>query len=66
MLTTKSIRLTEAEAADLREYLEITGEVEAVALKRAAMRGIRGCGWPKRSASTSKSATTDTAPVLPG
>jgi predicted HTH domain antitoxin len=41
MLTTKSIRLTEAEAADLREYLEITGEVEAVALKRAAIRGIR-------------------------
>src|SRR6266581_1087850 len=41
MLTTKSIRLTEEEAADLREYLEITGEVEAVALKRAAVRGIR-------------------------
>jgi predicted HTH domain antitoxin len=41
VLTTKSIRLTEAEAADLREYLEITGEVEAVALKRAAIRGIR-------------------------
>ena len=41
MLTTKSIRLTEEEVADLREYLEISGEVEAVALKRAAMRGIR-------------------------
>ncbi len=41
MLTTKSIRLTEEEAADLREYLEITGEVEAVALRRAAVRGIR-------------------------
>jgi hypothetical protein len=41
MLTTKSIRLTEEEAADLREYLAITGEVEAVALKRAAVRGIR-------------------------
>jgi predicted HTH domain antitoxin len=41
MLTTKSIRLTEEEAADLREYLELTGEVEAVALKRAAVRGIR-------------------------
>ena len=41
MLTTKSIRLTEEEAAELREYLAITGEVEAVALKRAAIRGIR-------------------------
>jgi predicted HTH domain antitoxin len=41
MLTTKSIRLTEDEVADLREYLDLTGEVEAVALKRAAMRGIR-------------------------
>lgn len=41
MLTTKSIRLTEQEAAELREYLDITGEVEAVALKRAAIRGIR-------------------------
>src|SRR6266851_9148552 len=41
MLTTKSIRLTKQEAAELREYLDITGEVEAVALKRAALRGIR-------------------------
>jgi len=41
MLITKSIRLTEEEVADLREYLEISGEVEAVALKRAAVRGIR-------------------------
>jgi predicted HTH domain antitoxin len=41
VLITKSIRLTEQEAADLREYLDITGEVEAVALKRAALRGIR-------------------------
>jgi predicted HTH domain antitoxin len=41
VLTTKSIRLTEEELADLREYLELTGEVEAVALKRAALRGIR-------------------------
>ena len=41
MLTTKSIRLTEEEVADLHEYLEVSGEVEAVALKRAAVRGIR-------------------------
>jgi predicted HTH domain antitoxin len=41
MLTTKSIRLTEEEAAELREYVDISGEVEAVALKRAAVRGIR-------------------------
>lgn len=41
MLTTKSIRLTEEELADLHEYLEISGDVEAVALKRAAVRGIR-------------------------
>ena len=41
MMATKSIRLTEAEAAELRDYLATTGEVEAVALKRAAMRGLR-------------------------
>jgi predicted HTH domain antitoxin len=41
MLTTKSIRLTEEEVAQLREYLEISGDVEAVALRRAAVRGIR-------------------------
>lgn len=41
VVITKSIRLTEAEARDLREYLEFTGEIEAVALKRAALRGLR-------------------------
>ena len=41
LLTTKSIRLTEEEVADLQAYLEASGEVEAVALKRAAVRGIR-------------------------
>jgi predicted HTH domain antitoxin len=41
MLTTKSIRLTDEEVADLQAYLEISGEIEAVALKRAAVRGIR-------------------------
>ena len=40
-MLTKSIRLTEEEAAELREYLDISGEIEAVALKRAALRGIR-------------------------
>ena len=40
-MLTKSIRLTEEEAAELREYLDISGEVEAVALKKAALRGIR-------------------------
>jgi hypothetical protein len=38
---TKSIRLSDEEAASLREYVELSGEVEAVALKRAAMRGLR-------------------------
>ena len=38
---TTSFRLTEEEAAELREYLDISGEVEAVALKKAALRGIR-------------------------
>jgi predicted HTH domain antitoxin len=37
----KSIRLTEAEAAELHAYLEATGEIEATALKQAALRGIR-------------------------
>jgi hypothetical protein len=40
-MATKSIRLTEEEAAELREYLAVTGEVEAVALKRAALRGLK-------------------------
>ena len=40
-MVTKSIRLTEQEAAELREYLDISGEIEAVVLKKAALRGIR-------------------------
>src|SRR5881275_894569 len=40
-MATKSIRLTEEEAAELREYLAVTGEVEAIALKRAALRGLK-------------------------
>lgn len=40
-MLTKSIRLTEGEAAELQEYLTATGEVEATVLKRAAMQGIR-------------------------
>ncbi len=40
-MLTKSIRLTEEEAAELQEYLAVTGEVEATVLKRAAMHGIR-------------------------
>jgi hypothetical protein len=40
-MLTKSIRLTEEEAAELRGYLDATGEVEAAVLKRAALRGLR-------------------------
>lgn len=40
-MLTKSIRLTEEEAAELREYLAATGEVEATVLKRAALRGLK-------------------------
>ena len=40
-MVTKSIRLTEDEAAELRQYVDVTGEVEAAALKRAALRGLR-------------------------
>lgn len=40
-MLTKSIRLTKDEAAELGRYTELTGEVEATALKRAALRGLR-------------------------
>jgi predicted HTH domain antitoxin len=40
-MITKSIRLTEAEAAELRAYVVLTGEVEANVLKRAALRGLK-------------------------
>lgn len=40
-LPRKSIRLTNEEVAELREYVEATGEVEASVLKRSAMRGLR-------------------------
>jgi predicted HTH domain antitoxin len=40
-MRTKSIRLTEAEAEELRRYVDASGEVEATALKRAALRGLR-------------------------
>jgi predicted HTH domain antitoxin len=40
-MITKSIRLTEQEAAGLRSYVDLTGEVEANVLKRAALRGLK-------------------------
>lgn len=40
-MITKSIRLTEDQAADLRKYVDLTGEVEASVLKHAAVRGLR-------------------------
>ena len=39
-MITKSIRLTEEEAAELRSFVAVTGEVEASALKKAALRGL--------------------------
>jgi hypothetical protein len=40
-MLTKSIRLTEEEAAQVKEYVALTGEVEATVLKRAALRGFK-------------------------
>jgi hypothetical protein len=40
-IRTKSIRLSDEEQRLVELYLEITGEVEATFLKRAAMRGVR-------------------------
>lgn len=40
-MITKSIRLTDDEAAGLHELVGATGEVEASVLKRAALRGLR-------------------------
>jgi hypothetical protein len=37
----KSLRFSEAEAEEIREYLQLTGEPEAVLLERVAMRGLR-------------------------
>jgi len=40
-MRTKSIRLSEAEAAEFSTYASTTGEVEASVLKRAALRGLK-------------------------
>jgi hypothetical protein len=40
-MVTKSIRLTEDEAAELRAFVERSGETEAAVLKRAALEGLR-------------------------
>jgi len=37
----KSLRFSEAEQAEIRAFIELTGEQEAVVLERAAMRGLR-------------------------
>jgi hypothetical protein len=37
----KSLRFSEAEEAEIRDYLKISGEQEAVMLERAAIRGLR-------------------------
>lgn len=40
-MLTKSIRLKEEDLEELRRYLKISGEVEATALRKAALRGLR-------------------------
>ena len=40
-LVTKSIRLSEQEAAEVARYLELVGGTEAALLKEAAVRGLR-------------------------
>ena len=40
-MRTKSIRLTDEEASEVRDYAARTGEVEASVLKRAMLRGLR-------------------------
>lgn len=37
----KSLRFSEAEEAEIRAYVEFTGEQEAVVMERLAMRGLR-------------------------
>jgi hypothetical protein len=37
----KSLRFSEAEEAEIRLYVEFTGEQEAVVMERVAMRGLR-------------------------
>ena len=37
----KSLRFSEAEEAEIRSYIELTGEQEAVVMERVAMRGLR-------------------------
>lgn len=40
-MITKSIRLSEEQAAELRRYVDLTGDVEANVLKNAAVRGLK-------------------------
>jgi hypothetical protein len=40
-MITKSVRLTELEAGELREFTEAVGEVEAAVVKRALLRGLQ-------------------------
>jgi len=40
-MITKSIRLSDHEAAIVREYVDLTGEVEASVLRRAMLRGLQ-------------------------
>lgn len=40
-LVTKSIRLTEQEAVEVADYLDLVGGTEASLLKEAALRGLR-------------------------
>ncbi len=40
-MVTKSIRLSEQEAAQVSGYVKLTGETEASVLKRATLRGMK-------------------------
>ena len=39
--TPRTVRYTESEVREIREYAELTGEQEAVVLARASIRGLR-------------------------
>jgi hypothetical protein len=39
--TARTVRYTETEVREIREYAELTGEQEAVVLARASIRGLR-------------------------
>jgi predicted HTH domain antitoxin len=65
-VVTKSIRLSEAEAREIKAYLGMVGGTEAALLKEAALRGLREIRLSRAVAAFTEGASSSEAAEIAG